>query len=87
MANHNLALQDETEAPESGDDFVDDCLDEEEEEGEDKQRLSRRLEFMFIALSSFSLFSEHSLLKFSLLEDFLGVEEFFEILLRMNSDL
>ena len=63
-----------TEAPESGDDFVDDCLDEEEEEGEDKQMLSSRLVFKAIALSSFSLFSEHSLLNFSLLGDFLGVE-------------
>ena len=42
---------------------------------------------MFIALSSFSLFSEHSLLKFNLLEDFLGVEVLFEILLRINSGI
>ena len=87
MANHNLALQDETEAPESGDDFVDDCLDEEEEEGQDRQWLFKRLMFLAIALSSFSLFSEHSLLKSSLLDDFPGVEVLFDILLRMNSDL
>ena len=67
------------EAPESGDDFVDECPEDEDEGGEERHRLSNRLVFRAIALSSFSLFSTYSLGNFNLLEGFLGVDEFIEI--------